>query len=186
MLFRSDSGEALLDIINDILDFSKIEAGKIEFETAEFELAPVADSVVELLAPRAFAKGLDLAVYIAPDVPAGFRGDAGRIRQILLNLAGNAVKFTEQGGVTIEVGYSPAEGGERRLSFAIVDTGIGIAPEVQARLFEPFAQGDASTTRRFGGTGLGLAISRQIVELMNGRVTLESEVGRGRDRKSVV
>ncbi len=174
-----DSGEALLDIINDILDFSKIEAGKIEFETAEFELAPVADSVVELLAPRAFAKGLDLAVYIAPDVPAGFRGDAGRIRQILLNLAGNAVKFTEQGGVTIEVGYSPAEGGERRLGFAVIDTGIGIAPEVQARLFEPFAQGDASTTRRFGGTGLGLAISRQIVELMNGRVTLESEVGRG-------
>jgi len=174
-----DSGEALLDIINDILDFSKIEAGKIDFELADFELAPVADSVMELLAPRAFAKGLDLAVYISPEVPAGFRGDSGRLRQILLNLAGNAVKFTEQGGVMIEVTYPALDDGSRRLVFAVIDTGIGIEPDVQARLFEPFAQGDASTTRRFGGTGLGLAITKQIVGLMGGRITLESELGRG-------
>jgi len=174
-----DSGEALLDIINDILDFSKIEAGKIELETADFELAPVVDSVVELLAPRAFAKGLDLAVYIDPELPAGFRGDAGRLRQILLNLAGNAIKFTEQGGVTIEVTQTGGEGGIAQLCFAVIDTGIGIAPDVQERLFAPFAQGDASTTRRFGGTGLGLAITRQILDMIGGRIPIESAVGEG-------
>jgi signal transduction histidine kinase/DNA-binding response OmpR family regulator len=174
-----DSGEALLDIINDILDFSKIEAGKIELETADFELAPVVDSVVELLAPRAFAKGLDLAVYIDPELPAGFRGDAGRLRQILLNLAGNAVKFTERGGVTIEVTQIGCEGETARLCFAVIDTGIGIAPDVQERLFAPFAQGDASTTRRFGGTGLGLAITRQILDMIGGRISIESTVGEG-------
>lgn len=173
-----ESGEALLGIINDILDFSKIEAGRLELESGPFDLLALVESVPELLAPRAYGKGLEIACYVDPAVHGIYQGDSGRLRQILLNLVGNAVKFTEQG--TVQVLAMPAGGGVYgRVRFEVRDTGIGIPPESFDRLFASFSQVDASTSRRYGGTGLGLAICKRLVEAMQGQIGVESEVGRG-------
>ncbi len=183
-----DSAEALLVIINDILDFSKIDAGRLDLEVGDFDLVPLVESVLEILAPRAAAKGLELASFIPPPLRRPFRGDAGRIRQILLNLAGNAIKFTDAGSVTIllaeegerdEDRAEAGAGGPRRVRFDIQDTGIGIADEDRARLFTMFTQVDASAARRHGGTGLGLAICKRLAELMGGAIGVESQPGKG-------
>ncbi len=173
------SGDALLTIINDILDFSKIESGKLELETTDFAVRECVEGALDLLAPRFAEKGLDLLYEIGDGVPGLVRGDPTRLRQVLVNLLGNAVKFTEQGEVVLRIGAAPK--GERHveLEFSVRDTGIGIPPEGMARLFRSFSQVDASTTRKFGGTGLGLAISRRLAELMGGRMWVESEVGKG-------
>ena len=174
------SGEALLAILNDMLDFSKIEAGRLELEAIEFDLAPVVEDAVELFAERAHAKGLELVLRLHPGLPVRVCGDPGRLRQVLLNLIGNAVKFTEQGRIVVGVQpFESDDGGPTRISFRVTDTGIGIPRRVQRRLFHSFSQADASTTRRFGGTGLGLAISRRLVELMEGTIEVDSQPGRG-------
>ena len=174
-----DSGESLLTVINDILDFSKMEAGKLDLDYTEFELVPLVESVVDILAPRAHAKGIEIASLIDPGLRMVVRSDPGRLRQVLMNLAGNAVKFTEKGGVSIEVRI--IERGETGMviGFEICDTGIGIAREAQGRLFSMFSQVDASTARRYGGTGLGLAISKRLTDLMGGHIALHSEPGQG-------
>ncbi|MFH2000491.1 MAG: response regulator, partial [Planctomycetota bacterium] len=174
-----NSGEALLTIINDILDFSKIEAGKLEFEQVPFDLHLALEDVVSLLGAKAFAKGIELVLRFAPDTPRYLIGDVGRIRQIITNLAGNAIKFTAAGHVLIEVRGTAQDNGEALLDFSVEDTGIGIPPEKCELIFDKFSQADASTTRRYGGTGLGLAISRQLVEMMHGRIGVESWMGRG-------
>ena len=173
------SGENLLVIINDILDFSKIEAGEMRLETIDFDPRAAVEDVVTLLAGRAFDKGLELAGLIEPEIPAAVQGDPGRLKQVLTNLVGNAIKFTEEGEVVVSVAL--AEDAERSvaLRFEIEDTGIGMTPEQQDRLFRAFTQADASTTRRYGGTGLGLTISKQLVEMMGGEIGVESEPGRG-------
>jgi signal transduction histidine kinase/AmiR/NasT family two-component response regulator len=173
------SGESLLAIINDILDFSKIEAGKLELESIEFEPGRVTHDVVELLSERARNKGLALRCEIAGNVPAVVRGDPNRLRQILINLMGNAIKFTEHGGVTVRLGCEGSDQEQVRLAFEVQDTGIGMSAESQAHLFQPFVQVDSSHARRFGGTGLGLAIVRQLVEMMGGRIEVDSAPGRG-------
>ena len=173
------SGEALLAIINDILDFSKIEAGKLELELVDFDLREVVESVLDLVAEKAQSKGLEINALVDPAVPEIVVGDPGRLRQVLLNLCSNAVKFTQQGEVVVEVASTPEPDGRARLAFAVVDTGIGIPEVARHKLFQSFSQADGSTTRRFGGTGLGLAISKRIVEMMGGEMDFESEVGRG-------
>lgn len=173
------SGESLLAIINDILDFSKIEAGKLELEAIEFDPARVTREVAELLSERARNKGLALACEIAGTVPPMVCGDPNRLRQILINLMGNAIKFTEQGGVTVRLGCDGPDGDRMRLSFEVQDTGIGMTAESQAQLFQPFVQVDSSHARRFGGTGLGLAIVRQLVEMMGGHIDVHSTPGQG-------
>jgi PAS domain S-box-containing protein len=174
-----DSALGLLTIISDILDLSKIEAGKLLLESAEFDLHALAMGVHASFAPQAEARSLRLALAIAPGVPRRVRGDATRLRQILANFTANAVKFTAQGHVHIELASRTEADGSRRVRLSVIDTGPGIPPDVQARLFQPFSQADESTTRRFGGTGLGLSICRQLAELMGGQVGLDSEVGRG-------
>ena len=171
------SGEVLLEIINDILDFSKIEAGRLELEVSDFDLREVIEDVGELLATAAQDKGLELVTMVAPDVPAAVSGDLGRIRQILTNLVSNGIKFTHRGEVELTVRRQPGE--DDMLRFEVRDTGVGIADGDQQRLFESFAQADASTTRRYGGTGLGLAISKRLVEMMGGSIGVDSVVGRG-------
>jgi signal transduction histidine kinase/HPt (histidine-containing phosphotransfer) domain-containing protein len=171
------SAESLLQIIGDILDFSKIEAGHLDIERIPFDLREVAHSVVLLLRPRAAEKGLSLETDLDERIPPAALGDPGRCRQILLNLIGNAIKFTSEGSVTLSVERQEAMGDDYR--FAVSDTGIGISEEAQGRLFQEFAQSDASTTRRYGGTGLGLAISKRLVELMEGRIGLDSVEGSG-------
>ncbi|MBI5164286.1 MAG: response regulator [Magnetospirillum sp.] len=174
-----ESGESLLTVINDILDFSKMEAGKFDIDDTEFELMPLVESVVDILAPRAHAKGIEIACLFAADVAVAVRGDPSRLRQILMNLAGNAVKFTPAGGVCIEVATVVRVGERMTIRFEIRDTGIGIPPEARGRLFSMFSQVDSSTARRFGGTGLGLAISKRLTELMGGAIDLDREVGAG-------
>jgi PAS domain S-box-containing protein len=173
------SGEALLAVVNDILDFSKIEAGHFVLERASFELPPILDSVVNLLALRAEEKRLELVAIVEPDVPAWIIGDALRLRQILLNLGGNAVKFTDAGEVVLRVRVEETTASQVVLRFTIADTGIGIPANKLDSLFTPFSQVDSSSTRRFGGTGLGLAISRQLVERMGGAIGVESAPGAG-------
>ncbi len=173
------SGEALLAIINDILDFSKIEAGRLELEVIDLDVREVVEDVAGLLAQPAHEKGLELIVKVDPSVPRGLRGDPGRLRQILFNLVGNAVKFTHQGEVVVNVSLAQATDAAAVVRFEIRDTGIGIAREAQARLFQPFTQADSSTTRQYGGTGLGLVICKRLVELMHGTIGVVSEPSRG-------
>jgi two-component system, sensor histidine kinase len=173
------SGESLLAIVDDILDFSRIEAGRLELEQVNFELRETVESVIELLSERARAKNLALRAVVAPEAPVVVRGDPGRLRQILINLVGNAVKFTPQGEVVLRVLVAGSSGPSALLDFEVRDTGIGIAPEARSRIFDAFAQADGSTTRRYGGTGLGLAICKQLVGLMGGDLTVESVLGVG-------
>ena len=170
------SGETLLSLIEEILDFSKIEAGKLDLEARPFALTALVEGVVELLGPRAQGKGIEIASFVDERLPINVMGDAGRLRQVLLNLAGNAVKFTETGGVAVIAEPDEANGNIR---FVVRDTGIGLKREDQERVFLDFEQADGSSTRKFGGTGLGLAISRRIVERMDGHMSVESEPGRG-------
>ncbi len=169
----------MLAPINDILDFSKIETGKLELEHMPVDLRDCIESTLDLVAPRAAEKQLDLIYWMESTVPVAVLGDVTRLRQVLVNLVGNAVKFTDHGEVLISVSARPDPVGRLRLHFSVKDTGIGIPAVAQQRLFKAFSQVDASTTRRFGGTGLGLAISQRLVELMGGRIWVESEPGRG-------
>lgn len=173
------SADALLALINDLLDLSKVEAGKLELERTAFDLRATMEDSLRVLAPRAHQRGLELTCHIAEEAPRMLLGDAGRLRQVLLNLIGNAIKFTEQGEVAVRVQLALLQGSSVRLSFAVQDTGIGIPAEKQELIFEAFAQADSSTTRRYGGTGLGLAISAQLVDLMQGKISVESAPGLG-------
>jgi signal transduction histidine kinase/CheY-like chemotaxis protein/tetratricopeptide (TPR) repeat protein len=170
-----DSGDTLLTIINDILDFSKIEAGRMDIESQPFDLRDCVESAMDLVATRAAQQHLEMAYVFEGDVPPAVRGDVTRLRQVLLNLLANAVKFTERGEVVTTVTAKPAGGDRVELAFAVSDTGIGLSPEAMGRLFQSFSQADSSTTRRYGGTGLGLAISRRLAELMGGRLWAQSE-----------
>ena len=173
------SAETLLELINDILDFSKMEAGKLELDLIDCDLREIAEDVVELLAEHAHRKGLEIACVVAEDVPDCVRADPSRLRQVLTNLIGNAIKFTEEGEVVLRLSCIRNASGAPRVRFRVADTGIGIASGVSDGLFDAFRQADASTTRRYGGTGLGLAIRRQLVDLMGGDIRVESEPGRG-------
>jgi PAS domain S-box-containing protein len=175
-----ESGEHLLGIINDILDFSKIEAGKLQLERTSFDLRETVEAAAALMAPGAHAKGVEMICIVEPEVPHRVFGDPVRLRQVLLNLTGNAVKFTEAGHIALLVSGGPREDGRRAMiGFSVVDTGIGIPPGALSTLFTPFTQADSTTTRRFGGTGLGLAISRRIVNHMGGEMGVHSREGRG-------
>jgi CheY-like chemotaxis protein len=173
------SGQHLLGILNDILDFSKIEARKLDLEYVDFDVRANLRDTVEMLSFKAQEKGLDLACHVDPRIPGIVCGDAGRLRQILVNLIGNAIKFTERGSVTIHAVRTQQDAGTCTLRFEIADTGIGIPPGKVGSLFSPFVQADGSTTRRHGGTGLGLAISKELVTKMGGEITVETEPGRG-------
>ncbi|WP_298037764.1 ATP-binding protein [uncultured Desulfuromonas sp.] len=174
-----NSGDALLTILDDVLDYSKIEAGKLELERVDFDLRETAEAAVALFAQKAHGKGLEISCQIKPGTPESLRGDPARLRQVLLNLVGNAVKFTEKGEVAIRLSSLSEEDGSLLLRFEVCDTGVGIPPEVQETIFESFSQADNNTTRKFGGTGLGLAITKQLVSLMGGEIWVESEEGRG-------
>jgi signal transduction histidine kinase/ligand-binding sensor domain-containing protein/CheY-like chemotaxis protein len=173
------SADGLLTVINDILDFSKIEAGRLDLDPIEFELRDSLGDMIKALALRAHKKGLELVCHVTSEVPDALVGDLNRLRQIIVNLTGNAIKFTVRGEVVVRVEVESIAAREACLHFSVRDTGIGIAPNQQQAIFEPFVQGDGSTTRRFGGTGLGLAISMRLVKLMGGRIWLESEPGNG-------
>src|SRR2546430_2195385 len=177
-LVRSSS-EALLTILNDILDYSKIEADHLELETIPFDLPKLVHATASLLAVRAREKHLELLADVPADVPHNVRGDPTRVRQVLTNLVGNAIKFTEEGEVVLSVSAAGSDAGRERVRFVVRDTGIGIAPEQRAAIFDEFTQADASMTRRYGGTGLGLAISQKLARLLGGELTVTSEVGRG-------
>ena len=169
------SGTALASLIDEILDFSRIEAGKLELAKEPFDVVSLVEGVVELLAPRAQGKGLEIATSVQIDTPRRLIGDAARLRQVLLNLAGNAVKFTETGGIGLRVSKTP----DGSIRFAVADTGPGVPEDRQAAIFEDFEQADGSTTRRHGGSGLGLAISRRIIEQMGGQLTLDTSSSHG-------
>ena len=169
-----DSGDTLLTIINDILDFSKIEAGRMDIESHPFDLRECVESALDLVAPRAIEKHLETAYFFEGEVPSAISGDVTRLRQILLNLLANAVKFTEAGEVVLTLSAGAVTNGAVELTFAVRDTGIGLTPEGMGRIFQSFSQADSSTTRKYGGTGLGLAISRRLAELMGGRMWAES------------
>lgn len=173
------SAESLMIIMEDILDFSKIEAGKLDLEATNFSVRDCLDGAIKSLAIRASEKNLELALDISQDVTDALVGDSGRLRQIILNLAGNAIKFTETGGVTVHVQTRAQSEDEVCLQLSVTDTGIGIAKSKQALIFNSFTQADGSTTRKYGGTGLGLAISTQLVEMMGGEMWVDSEPGQG-------
>jgi two-component system, sensor histidine kinase and response regulator len=172
-------GEALLSLINNVLECSKIEAGKVELEHIDFNLRTAVEDVLSQFAERAEAKGLELTGLVHAAVPTALRGDPGRLRQILTNLVGNALKFTDKGEVTLQAYLEKDSADHALIRFEVADSGIGIAPEVQAKLFRPFVQADSSTTRKYGGTGLGLSISKQLVELMDGQMGINSTTGQG-------
>ncbi len=174
-----ESGESLLTVINDVLDFSKIEAGRVDLDRLPLDLHETVGDTMKSLAVRAHAKGLELTYRIAPDVPQGLLGDRARLRQVIVNLVGNSIKFTHEGEVVLTVARDGGDGDEALLHFTVRDTGIGIPPDRREVIFESFRQADSSTTRQYGGTGLGLAICSKLVELMGGRIWVESEVGRG-------
>ncbi len=173
------STDSLMTVINDILDNSKIEAGKLDLDPVAFQLRDLLGDTLKTLALRAHVKGLELNCDIAADVPEWVLADAGRLRQVLVNLVGNAIKFTERGEVTVRAALKSQTANEYVLELSVEDTGIGILAEKQGLIFDPFAQADGSTTRRFGGTGLGLTISSRIVALMGGQIVVESGIGRG-------
>jgi signal transduction histidine kinase/CheY-like chemotaxis protein len=173
------SGDSLLTVINDILDFSKIEAGRIDLEAIDFDLRDCLETTLKTLALRAHEKGLELLCEVAPEVPEMVRGDSSRLRQIVINLVGNGIKFAKRGEVALKVKSESHEGEDLWLHFTVADTGIGIPKEKRESIFEPFTQADASTTRNYGGTGLGLTISSRLVGMMGGKIWVESEVGRG-------
>jgi len=173
------SGDSLLTIVNDILDFSKIAAGKLPLEEIDFDVIDLAEPIVELLAEQARQKNIELALDVDPEVPRGLRGDPGRLRQVLTNLVGNAIKFTAKGEVVLRIIPETVAEDDARIRFEVSDTGIGISPETQQRLFQPFSQADSSTSRKYGGTGLGLAISMQLVQAMGGEIGIESELRKG-------
>lgn len=173
------SSRVMLGLVEDVLDFSKIEAGKLILERSDFDLHALVNSTCRIIAAQAAAKGVEFVVSIMPEVPPAVRGDAHHLRQVLINLAGNAVKFTERGSVTVHVSAQEETNSDVGLKFSVRDTGVGIPAEAQARIFESFTQADQSTTRRFGGTGLGTTIAKQLVELMGGRIGMESSVGLG-------
>jgi two-component system, sensor histidine kinase and response regulator len=173
------SGEALLSVLNDILDYSRIEAGKLELENIDFDLREAVEEVMQLFATSAHHKGLELLCHLSDDVPSALQGDPGRLRQILTNLVGNAIKFTDRGEVFVRVTALGNEEDHEPLCFEVHDTGIGIAPEAQKHIFEVFSQADGTTTRRYGGTGLGLAISKQLCEIMGGGIAVESTSNHG-------
>lgn len=175
----SRSGHALLEVLNDILDLSRIEAGKLTLEEADYDLWELAEDTIGLFAERAGRKGLDLSLEIDDEVPVRVRGDSIRLRQILNNLVSNAIKFTEQGGVSVIVSHNHESDNEFALRIDVMDTGIGISDDAQSRIFDAFAQADSSTARRFGGTGLGLAISKQLAELMGGTIGMLGQIGSG-------
>ncbi len=179
MIAAQESAETLLRIIDDILDFSKIEAGKMGFEKIDFDLRATVEGTADTLAHKAEEKDLEMACYIDNNVPTKLRGDPGRLRQVLMNLAGNAVKFTEKGEVVLNVELDERDEKSAKILFSVSDTGIGIPPEGVKQIFEQFTQADGSTTRRYGGTGLGLTISKQLVEMMGGEIRVESEAGKG-------
>ncbi len=175
----SKSAKSLLSLINEILDFSKIEAGHVDLTYASFDLTETIEGVTELLSPRAHEKGLSIGYYMDPELPANMIGDEGRVRQVLMNLAGNAIKFTETGGLFIHVSGKETEEGKMKLMMSVEDTGIGIKEENMSTIFEEFEQADGTTTRKYGGTGLGLAISNRLVTEMKGSITVDSEYGEG-------
>lgn len=174
-----DAARSLLNIINDVLDFSKIEAGKLTLESIDFKLVSVVEGTAELIAWAAREKKLELMTFISPDIPPLLRGDPGRLRQILLNLANNAVKFTEKGGIVVRALLQSKDEAKVTIRFEVIDSGIGLTEEESSGLFQPFTQADASTTRKYGGTGLGLSISKRLVELMGGEIGIESVKGKG-------
>ncbi len=174
-----DSGEALLSVINDILDFSKIEAGKLALDNCTFDLRESLGDTMKSFALRAHQQGLELTCFIHPEVPRMVVGDYNRLRQVVVNLVGNAIKFTEKGEISLDVTQEARCPDDVVLHFTVSDTGIGIPAEKRTAIFEMFEQADSSTTRRHGGTGLGLAIAARLVGLMDGRIWVESEVGRG-------
>ena len=173
------SADSLLTVINDILDFSKIEAGRIDLEAVAFDLRECVEATLKGMALRADQGGLELLCDIGPKVPETVVGDSTRVRQILINLVGNGIKFTKQGEVAVKVELESQEGDQCVLHFIVSDTGIGIPREKQQLIFEPFTQADASTTRKYGGTGLGLAITKRLIETMGGSIWIESEPGAG-------
>jgi PAS domain S-box-containing protein len=173
------SGDSLLTVINDILDFSKIEAGKIDLEALDFDLRDSLESTLKTLAVRADEKGLELLCEVAPEVPEVVRGDSSRLRQIVVNLVGNAIKFTDSGEIAVKVQVETREGTECVCRFTVADTGVGIPEDKRELIFKPFSQADTSTTRKYGGTGLGLTISTRLVQMMGGKIWVESEAGRG-------
>ena len=173
------SADSLLTVINDILDFSKIEAGKIDLEAVDFDLRDCMESTLRILALRADQKGLELLCDVTPDVPEFVRGDSTRLRQVITNLVGNAIKFTEQGEIALKVQMEKSNGEDHLIHFTVSDTGIGISPEKQKLIFAPFSQADSSTTRKYGGTGLGLTISTRLVQIMGGEMRVESAIGKG-------